>query len=402
MTRRAWTAVSVGAVVGLTWAAGLRVWMAQLVGEESTVGWLTLALVLLPGAGVGALLGWATGLRAEGLAAPRWVVLAPALFAVALLDPEILAALVRTGEGVGALLVVVTALTGGVALARRRWSAGRVVALVVWVLGMTVITLMGTMTAPLSTARGAWVCLLGGSLLGVLSVASTLGHPEGSALRDGALPWVGAVAGLAWAGSLRGFMAEVVGDGSGVSWIGTFGWVLLPGTLAGALLGWAAAERRRGRPHRVLVWSPLLFVAVLLPGLADLGGMLEDGVGGGAVGVPLALVVGAYAVAARRAWVRAVCGVTFVAALAVWVLTATAVGGPRFALDNPYGIWTTILYLGLLVTGAVATAIPLRGVAHERAAPGHDDAPPRCAGRRVVEVTPRQGGAGGVSAPPPG
>lgn len=386
MTRQARAAVLVGTVVGLTWAAGLRVWMAQLVGEESTVGWLTLALVLLPGAGVGALLGWATGLRAEGLASPRWVVLAPALLAVALLDPQILAALVRTGEGMGALLVVVTALTGGVALTRCRWSAGRVVALVVWVLGMVVITLMGTMAAPLSTARGAWVCLLGGSLMGVLSVASTLGHRQGSALRDGALPWVGAVAGLAWAGSLRGFMAEVVGDGSGVSWIGTFGWVLLPGTLAGALLGWAEAERRRGRPLRVLVWSPLLFVAVLLPGLVDLGGMLEDGVGGGAVGVPLALVVGAYAVSAgRRAWVRAVCGVTFVAALAVWVLTAPAVGGAEFALDNPYGIWTTILYLGLLVTGALATGIPLRGVPRQ-AGNGLRSGPPVVAGRRAGQL----------------
>jgi hypothetical protein len=156
-------------------------------------------------------------------------------------------------------------------------------------------------------------------------------------------------------------MAEVVGDGSAVSWLGTFGWVLLPGTLTGALLGWAERERRRGRPHGVLVWSPLLFVAVLLPGLADLDGLLEDGVGGGAVGVPLVLVAGAYAVAARRGWVRIGCAAVFVAALSVWVLTATTVGGADFALDNPYGSWTTLLYLGLLVTGAVATSIPLRG-----------------------------------------
>jgi hypothetical protein len=360
MTRREWAAVSVGAVVGLTWAAGLRAWMAQLVGEQSTVGWLTLALVLLPGAVVGGLLGWAAGQRAEGVAPARWLVLAPVLFAVALLDPEILRALVRTGEGGGALLVVATALTGGVALTRLRWSAGRVGALVVWIVGMTAMTLMGTMAAPVFTPRGAWVCLLGGSLMGVLSLASTLPHRQGPALGERALPWVGAVAGLAWAASLRAFMSEVVGDGSAVSWLGTFGWVLLPGTLAGALLGWAEGERRRGRPHGVLVWSPLVFVAVLVPGLADLGGLLEDGVGGGAVGVPLVLVAGAYAVAARRGWVRALCAAVFAAALSVWVLTATMVGGADFALDNPYGAWTTVLYLGLLVTGAVATSIPLR------------------------------------------
>lgn len=227
MTRRAWTAVPVGAVVGLTWAAGLRVWMAQLVSEGSTVGWPTLALLLLPGAVVGVLLGWAAARRAEvvGPTAPRW-------------------------------------------------SVGRILTLAVWALGTMVVTALGTMAGPVSTPRGAWVCLLGGSLIVVLGVASTLGHRQGFALEDGALPWVGAVAGLAWAGSLRGFMAEVVADGSAVSWIGTFGWVLLPGTLAGALLGWAEVERRRGRPHRVLVWSPLLFVAVMLPGLADLGKML--------------------------------------------------------------------------------------------------------------------------------
>lgn len=314
MTRRAWAAVPVGAVVGLTWAAGLRVWMAQLVGEGSTVGWLTLVLVLLPGAVVGGLLGWAAGRQAE--------------------------------------------VVGSTA---HRWSAGRVIPLAVGALGTMVVTALGTMAGPVTTARGAWVCLLGGSLVVVLGVASTLVLRPGMAWGDGALPWAGAVAGLAWAGSLRGFMAEVVGDGSAVSWIGTFGWVLLPGTLAGALLGWAEAERHRGRPHRVLVWSPLLFVAVLLPGLADLGGMLEDGVGGGAVGVPLALVVGAYAVAGPRGWVRAVCGVTFAAVLVVWVLVAPAVGGAEFALDHPHGIWASTLFIGLLLSGAVAAATTLRG-----------------------------------------
>ena len=315
MTRRAWTAVPVGVVLGLTWAAGLRVWMAQLVSEGSTVGWLTLVLVLLPGAVVGGLLGWAAGRQAE--------------------------------------------VVGSTA---HRWSVGRVLTLAVWAHGTMVVTVLGTMAGPVSTARGAWVCLLGGSLMVVLGVASTLGLRPGMAWGDGGLPWVGAVAGLAWAGSLRGFMAEVVGDGSGVSWIGTFGWVLLPGTLAGALLGWAEVERRRGRPHRALVCSPLLLAAVLLPGLTDLGAMLKDGVGGGAVGVPLALVAGAYAVAARRAWVRAACGTTFAAVLVVWVLVAPAVGGADFALDRPHGIWASTLFLGLLLSGAVTTAIPLRGV----------------------------------------
>ena len=203
-------------------------------------------------------------------------------------------------------------------------------------------------------------------------------------LQDGALTWVGAAAGFAWAGSLRGFMAEIVGDGSNASWLGTFGWVLLPGTLAGALLGWAERERRRGRPHRVLVWSPLLFGAVLLPGLTDIGALLEDGIGGGAIAVPIVLIVGAFALSARQVWIRVVCTIVFVAALSVWSIAATAVGGAEFAVNTPYGAWATILYFGLLVTGALATSLPLRS-APQRSAPG-------AAVRRDCCCSPRGGG----------
>ena len=44
-----------------------------------------------------------------------------------------------------------------------------------------------------------------------------------------ALVAVGAVCGLAWATGLRGFMAQIAGPGSGVAWVGTFGWIRAPG-----------------------------------------------------------------------------------------------------------------------------------------------------------------------------
>ena len=62
-------------------------------------------------------------------------------------------------------------------------------------------------------------------------------------------------------------MAEVAGDDSGVEWGLTFGYILLPGAVIGALLGWAEFLRRTGgRPgrHR-LAYAPLLFAAVLVP-----------------------------------------------------------------------------------------------------------------------------------------
>ena len=84
-------------------------WCSSSDADASAVSWRTPVLVLLPGAAVGGLLGWAAGLRAAGRRPPRVLVLAPGLFAVALLDPEIARSLVTDGQGSGALIVVVTA-----------------------------------------------------------------------------------------------------------------------------------------------------------------------------------------------------------------------------------------------------------------------------------------------------
>lgn len=89
---------------------------------------------------------------------------------------------------------------------------------------------------------------------------STAGPVPGSAP-----PWTwvagGTVCGLAWAASLRGYMVELMGAESVFTWSGTFGAVLLPGVLAGGLLGWAAHLRRTGPPRgwRWLALAPLTF-----------------------------------------------------------------------------------------------------------------------------------------------
>jgi hypothetical protein len=54
----------VGGLCGLAWAAGLRGFMAQIVGSASGVDWAgTFGWILVPGIGVGVLLGWAEQLR---------------------------------------------------------------------------------------------------------------------------------------------------------------------------------------------------------------------------------------------------------------------------------------------------------------------------------------------------
>jgi len=78
---------------------------------------------------------------------------------------------------------------------------------------------------------------------------------------------VGAVCGLAWSASLRGWMIQIAGDESSFNWLGTFGLILLPGAVLGALLGWAADLQLNGNlsptRQRWLMASPLVLAAAL-------------------------------------------------------------------------------------------------------------------------------------------
>ena len=59
---------------------------------------------------------------------------------------------------------------------------------------------------------------------------------------------LGAVVGLAWAASLRGFMMALAGPDS--TFTGTFGIIIPTGIVVGVLLGWAEHQRRTGPQHR--------------------------------------------------------------------------------------------------------------------------------------------------------
>jgi hypothetical protein len=158
-------------------------------------------------------------------------------------------------------------------------------------------------------------------------------------------------------------MAEVAGADSGVEWGLTFGYILLPGAMIGALLGWAEFLRRTGdgsARHR-LAYAPLLFAAVLVPGLFHPGTFLEDGIGGGAIGVPVLAMLGGFAISGRGAvWGRAIAGLGFTTGLVVWLIVAVSVGGESFALDTSHGLWVSVLYESLLVTFALAASAPHR------------------------------------------
>lgn len=359
--------VLVGAVIGLTWAAALRGWMAQMASTGSDFHWYgTFALVLAPGLLVGALIGLAEHRRRTGGARSRWLILSPLLFVAALADPAIFRLLITTGQGGGAIGVALLGLAGGFALSGRGPTWWRRTCGTLALLGLLLMLVMDSDTAELGTPRGTWIGLYAASLMAVLYAACAIPHSIGRA-RLVPARWVavvlGAVCGFAWAAALRAFMWEVAGSEASVEWAGTFLWVLLPSTVIGALLGYA--EHRRwsgGVPYRrLLVWSPMLFAALLLQNPRDLTSGFEDGIGLGAIAVPTICMLGGYAVAGRGPrWVRGACGLVLVSTIPVWSLTATDVGGAAMSVTTPSGAWAGILYWGLLATFSLAAAIPHR------------------------------------------
>jgi hypothetical protein len=180
---------------------------------------------------------------------------------------------------------------------------------------------------------------------------------------------LGALLGLAWAASLRGLMAQIAGAESVVHWQLTFVWLLLPGLLTGALLGWAEHLRRTGgHPRRRwLVASPLLLGAVVFSDPTDLWGVFRDGLGAGAIGVPLIGLAGGHAWCGRGPrWARTLTGLVALSPLVVWPLTAPAIS-PTLAMDSARGAWVAVHYWTLLAVLELAAAIPHLPLAREPA-----------------------------------
>lgn len=182
--------------------------------------------------------------------------------------------------------------------------------------------------------------------------------------RGASLVLLGGLCGLAWAAGFRGLMAQIVHEDSSVSWSGTFGYILLPGLLIGLLLGWAEHLRRTGgrRGWRWLALSPLLFAAILFSeGPFGVLGIFEDGLGSGAIGVPLVAMAGGYAISGRGPrWGRFACGVLALTTIPIWALTVKSFAGADLAVTTPRGLWVALYYDAFLALFVVAAAIPHR------------------------------------------
>ena len=165
---------------------------------------------------------------------------------------------------------------------------------------------------------------------------------------------IGGLCGLAWAAGLRGWMAELAGGGSQITWL-TLVLVLLPGTIIGALFGWSAYLRSKGvRGSRWLVFSPVLFASALLdPEI--LYGLITDGTGAGAL-IVIAIALSIGYVLSRRRWSirRAACAV--VATLGL--LLIGAMGGMAAPMSTARGAWVSLYGFVLVLLFGLAAVLP--------------------------------------------
>ena len=182
MFDRPGSAIAVGAVGGLAWAAALRAYMAELAASGTGMEWAgTFAQILLPGVVIGASLGLAEYFRRTGgRRGWRWLAVTPLLFTIApQFTPGAFLTLVTTGIGGGAVSVALIGIGGGYALSGRGPLWARIVTGVL----AAVLTGGGAAAAfflPLTVRsiepRPLWIALLFASLMVVFALACSIPH----------------------------------------------------------------------------------------------------------------------------------------------------------------------------------------------------------------------------------
>lgn len=172
--------VLIGALLGLTWAAGFRAYMVEIAGDASVFGWYaTFVGILGGGAIVGGLLGWAEHIRRTG-GRPhwRWLALSPLILGLLPLTVPGTIALLTQGIGTAGMAVALIAIGLGYAVGSSRRPVLRTV---IGVLSAAAAVALVAMTPVISEGRvafaeprGAWAGLLGLSSILVLGLATSI------------------------------------------------------------------------------------------------------------------------------------------------------------------------------------------------------------------------------------
>ena len=155
-----WAATVIGAIGGLGWAASMRGMMAQFAGFESSFHWgATFGFILIPGTAMGALFGWAFARRIAGKRrGAAWLTLAPFALAADPVTIPLLAAFV----GAGFLF----------SRRSRRWV--RLLAGIPSLILLVAVPIGGAFFADVTTAHGAWLTILLGTLIWVPALTAIL------------------------------------------------------------------------------------------------------------------------------------------------------------------------------------------------------------------------------------
>jgi hypothetical protein len=169
---------------------------------------------------------------------------------------------------------------------------------------------------------------------------------------------IGAFLGLAWGATLRAWMAALaleMSSPSKYSWLGTFGGILLPAAMVGAMVGAAThvAYTTRSTRWRWALLSPwLLVITTALVTENFLGILLTIGMGSGGIAVALIGTLGGYAFSRfGPRWTRWLAGgivTLFLGAPAVFAISA--ITGVSSA-DQLFVALSFIVLMVLLVAG---------------------------------------------------
>jgi hypothetical protein len=169
---------------------------------------------------------------------------------------------------------------------------------------------------------------------------------------------VGTLLGLAWGASLRAWMVVLAlefGERPHFTWQGTFGAILLPAALMGAILGGAthAAETSAKTRWRWATLSPLLLVIGPAIFTKDfLSTLLTTGLGGGAIGVVLIGLLGGYALSGFGArWTRWLSGLFILLLLAAALVYGLYLAIVTGSAGEAFSVLLFVLLMVSLIAG---------------------------------------------------